>query len=117
MLVEGQVHGGIVQGIGQALHEGTVYDDSGQLLTGSFMDYCMPRADDMPIVRLLDRRGALQEQRDGREGLRRGRLGRLARRGHQRHHRRARSRFGVTPVDMPATPQRLWELMQVRKAA
>ena len=48
MLVEGQVHGGIVQGIGQALLEGAVYDDSGQLLTGSFMDYSMPRADNMP---------------------------------------------------------------------
>ena len=48
MLVEGQVHGGIVQGIGQALLEGAVYDDSGQLLTGSFMDYTMPRADNMP---------------------------------------------------------------------
>ena len=45
MLVEGQVHGGVVQGIGQALMENTVYDDEGQLLTGSFMDYAMPRAD------------------------------------------------------------------------
>ncbi|MEZ5862804.1 MAG: molybdopterin cofactor-binding domain-containing protein [Geminicoccaceae bacterium] len=48
MLVEGQVHGGIVQGIGQALLEHTVYDEQGQLMTGSFMDYCMPRADDLP---------------------------------------------------------------------
>ena len=76
MLVEGQVHGGVVQGIGQALLEHAVYDDSGQLLTGSFMDYAMPRADNMPSFALLDRRGAVQEQRDGREGLRRGGLGR-----------------------------------------
>ena len=49
MIVEGQVHGGLVQGIGQALLEHAVYDeDSGQLLTGSFMDYAMPRADDVP---------------------------------------------------------------------
>lgn len=49
MIVEGQVHGGIVQGIGQALTENAVYDsESGQLLTGSYMDYCMPRADDVP---------------------------------------------------------------------
>ena len=48
MIVEGQIHGGVVQGIGQALLEGSVYDDSGQLLSGSFMDYTMPRADDMP---------------------------------------------------------------------
>ena len=48
MVVEGQVHGGIVQGIGQALFENCVYDETGQLLTGSYMDYCMPRADDLP---------------------------------------------------------------------
>jgi carbon-monoxide dehydrogenase large subunit len=48
MIVEGQVHGGIAQGIGQAMLERTVYDNQGQLLTASYMDYCMPRADDMP---------------------------------------------------------------------
>jgi carbon-monoxide dehydrogenase large subunit len=49
MIVEGQVHGGLAQGIGQALLEHGVYDDaSGQLLTGSYMDYAMPRADDLP---------------------------------------------------------------------
>ena len=116
MLVEGQVHGGIVQGIGQALLEGAVYDDSGQLLTGSFMDYSMPRADNMPIVRLLDGRGAVQEQRDGRQGLRRGRLGRLAGRGDQRARRRARD-LGVTHVDMPATALKLWDLIHTKKAA
>ena len=49
MIVEGQVHGGIAQGVGQALLENAVYDrESGQLLSGSFMDYCMPRADNLP---------------------------------------------------------------------
>ena len=48
MIVEGQVHGGVAQGIGQAMLEQCVYDESGQLQTGSFMDYCMPRADDLP---------------------------------------------------------------------
>jgi aerobic carbon-monoxide dehydrogenase large subunit len=48
MIVEGQVHGGLAQGIGQALREEIIYDRSGQLLTGSFMDYAMPRADDLP---------------------------------------------------------------------
>ena len=48
MIVEGQVHGGIAQGVGQALLEGTVYDKSGQLVTASYMDYCMPRAHDFP---------------------------------------------------------------------
>jgi carbon-monoxide dehydrogenase large subunit len=48
MLVEGQLHGGLVQGIGQVLMEDTVYNEEGQLITGSFMDYAMPRAGDMP---------------------------------------------------------------------
>ncbi len=48
MIVEGQIHGGVVQGIGQALFEEAIYDDNGQLLTGSYMDYTMPRADDVP---------------------------------------------------------------------
>jgi len=48
MIVDGQIHGGLAQGIGQALHEGTVYDESGQLLNGTYMDYVMPRADDLP---------------------------------------------------------------------
>ena len=48
MIVDGQVHGGLVQGAGQALLEHGIYDDYGQLLTGSYMDYCMPRADDVP---------------------------------------------------------------------
>jgi aerobic carbon-monoxide dehydrogenase large subunit len=53
MIVEGQVHGGIVQGIGQALAEGCVYDkESGQLLTGSYMDYQMPRAANVPSFKL-----------------------------------------------------------------
>ena len=49
MIVEGQIHGGVVQGVGQALFEGAIYDEGGQLLNGSYMDYCMPRADDFPF--------------------------------------------------------------------
>jgi aerobic carbon-monoxide dehydrogenase large subunit len=52
MIVEGQVHGGLAQGIGQALLEGATYDDKGQLLTGSYMDYTMPRADDLPSFKV-----------------------------------------------------------------
>ena len=52
MIVEGQVHGGVAQGIGQALMEGAHYDSDGQLLTASYMDYCMPRADDLPSFKV-----------------------------------------------------------------
>ena len=52
MIVEGQVHGGVAQGIGQALLENAHYDENGQLLTASYMDYCMPRADDLPSFKV-----------------------------------------------------------------
>ena len=53
LIVEGQLHGGVIQGVGQALMEMTVYDADGQLLTGSFMDYALPRALDSPQIRWL----------------------------------------------------------------
>ena len=49
MIVEGQIHGGVAQGVGQALFEGVQYDDEGQITNGSYLDYCMPRADDFPM--------------------------------------------------------------------
>ena len=52
MIVEGQVHGGVAQGVGQALLEGAIYDKDGQLVTGSFMDYAMPRADYFPVLKV-----------------------------------------------------------------
>jgi carbon-monoxide dehydrogenase large subunit len=55
LLLEGQVHGGVIQGIGQALHERAVYDTDGQLLTASFMDYALPRAEDVPFLRFETR--------------------------------------------------------------
>jgi len=50
MIVEGQIHGGVVQGIGQALYEEAVYDSNGQLTNASYMDYCLPRAEDLPTI-------------------------------------------------------------------
>jgi aerobic carbon-monoxide dehydrogenase large subunit len=52
MIVEGQIHGGVAQGVGQALCEGAIYDKDGQLVTGSLMDYCMPRADHLPSLKV-----------------------------------------------------------------
>ena len=72
MLVTGQVHGGVAQGIGQALYEGVFYDAEGQLLTASYQDYCVPRADDIPPIEVtLDEFRALPHQSAGRQGLRR----------------------------------------------
>ncbi len=78
MIVEGQVHGGIAQGVGQALLEGVHYDASGQLLTASFMDYTMPRADDLPSFNVSTSKHALPRQSAGGQGVRRGGRHRLA---------------------------------------
>jgi aerobic carbon-monoxide dehydrogenase large subunit len=67
MLVEGQAHGGIAQGIGQALMEMVAYDDAGQLITGSYMDYALPRANDFPGLGFIS---PGSNQSAGREGLR-----------------------------------------------
>lgn len=111
LLVEGQVHGGIVQGLGQALAEGAVYDDSGQLLTGSFMDYAMPRAEDMPsfdfsTVEVPCKNNAMGVKGCGEAGT----VGSPASVINALIDALADD-FGVTRLDMPATPQRLWELM------
>ncbi|MGB0386569.1 MAG: xanthine dehydrogenase family protein molybdopterin-binding subunit [Ardenticatenaceae bacterium] len=53
MMVEGQMHGGMAQGLGMALHEATIYDENGQLVTGSFMDYCLPRANHIPSIETI----------------------------------------------------------------
>ena len=92
MIVEGQVHGGIAQGVGQALLEGAVYDKDGQLVTASYMDYCMPRASDLPSFNVGMIGDAVPVEPAGHQGLRRGGRHRRAGRRHQRHHRRARPR-------------------------
>ena len=93
ILLEGQVHGGIVQGIGQALYENTVYDADGQLLTASFLDYTMPRADGVPSFSVRDAERAVEDQRLRHQGRRRGRLDRLMPGGDERHPRRAQPRL------------------------
>ena len=84
MLVDGQLHGGVTQGIGQTLMEHTVYDENGQLLSGSFMDYAMPKAHNVARLRGAEPSGAGQDQSARREGLRRGRLRGLAHLDHER---------------------------------
>ena len=92
MLAEGQVHGGVAQGIGQAVTEEVAFSAEGQLLSGSFMDYAMPRADDVPFDGLPHRARALDGQPDRDEGLRRGGNRGGAGRGHQRGARRGLGR-------------------------
>ncbi len=87
MLVEGQAHGGVVQGLGQAIMERTVYDEQGQLLTGTFTDYAMPRAQDAPSFTIQSHPVPAKTNTLGRQGLRRGGLRRRTAVDHERHRR------------------------------
>ena len=116
MLVEGQVHGGIVQGVGQALFEHTVYDESGQLLSGSFMDYCMPRADNLPNFDFSTHEVPCQNNAMGVKGC--GEAGSVGSPASIINAIvDALGEFGVNHVDMPATPEKVWGSMGLDKAA
>ena len=111
-LVAGQVHGGTIQGLGQALLENTVYDEDGQLVTASFMDYCMPRADDAPNIELtLVEDMPCQTNPLGVKGA--GEAGAIgAPPAIMNALMDALSPLGVRRLDMPATPERVWRAIQ-----
>ena len=111
MLAEGQVHGGVVQGIGQALTEHTVYDQTGQLLSGSFMDYAMPRADDLPSLDVDFHPVPATSNPLGVKGCgEAGVTGALP--AVMNAIIDALADRGITHVDMPATPERIWRALQ-----
>lgn len=111
MIVEGQLHGGVVQGIGQALFERTVYDDSGQLLTGSYMDYALPRAADVPFFSFVSRGVPTLNNRVGAKGCgEAGCAGSLP--SVMNAVVDALAPYGITHLDMPATPQAVWRAVQ-----
>lgn len=111
LILDGQTHGGIVQGAGQALMEHCVYDTHGQLLSGSFMDYAMPHAADFPMfVTALSEVPATSHPlgfRGGGEGGITPALGVITNAVVD-----ALAEFGVTHIDMPATPQRVWQAIR-----
>jgi len=111
MIVKGQIHGGLVQGIGQALCENCVYDEaSGQLLSGSFMDYCMPRADDIPMMHVETLSTACTHNPLGVKGC--GELGTIGSPATVINAVvDALGHLGVTHVDMPASPSRIWGII------
>jgi carbon-monoxide dehydrogenase large subunit len=115
MIVEGQLHGGVVQGIGQALMEKTVYDSDGQLLTGSFMDYAMPRAADVPSFVLADHPVPAKTNPLGVKGCgEAGCAGALT--SVMNAVIDALSDYGIRHVDMPLTPSKIWQALQAAKA-
>jgi carbon-monoxide dehydrogenase large subunit len=117
MLAEGQVHGGVAQGIGQAITERVVYDDNGQLLTASFMDYALPRAEDLPMFGFSTEPVPSKANQLGMKGCgEAGTVGALA--AVSNAVADAVWERGVRDVQMPFTPLRVWEMLgQVRVAA
>lgn len=111
MLVNGQVHGGVVQGIGQALYEHTVYDDQGQLLTGSFMDYAMPHSYNTPNIEAVYHPVPATTNPLGVKGCgEAGCAGALT--SVMNAVVDALSVYGIKHIDMPATPHRVWQAIQ-----
>ena len=113
MLTEGQVQGGVTQGIGQALLEHTVYDQGGQLLSGSLMDYALPRADDLPAfdITLVERptkANPLGVKGSGQAGCIAAPQTVMAAILDALHP------AGVRHLDMPATPERIWRALDGR---
>ncbi len=114
MVVDGQTHGGAAQGIGQALWELCSYDAEGQLLSASFMDYSMPRADMLPsfttdISEVWSPTNRLGVRGAG-EGGTTGALGAVVNAVVD-----ALAEFGVTHIEMPVTPERVWQAIHGSK--
>ena len=117
LTLKGQIHGGVAQGAGQALMEQVVYDqDSGQLLTASFMDYAMPRADTLPDVRIeshpvpttLNPLGAKGAGEAGTVGALPAVMNAVV---------DALAPLGVLGLDMPASSARVWEAIRTARAS
>jgi carbon-monoxide dehydrogenase large subunit len=110
------VHGGVVQGIGQALTERVVYDENGQLLTASFMDYAMPRADDVPMMYFDTEATESLYNPMGMKGCgEAGTVGALA--AITNAVQDALWDRGIREVQMPFTPHRVWKMLQENVAA
>ncbi|HEU4645196.1 MAG TPA: xanthine dehydrogenase family protein molybdopterin-binding subunit [Burkholderiales bacterium] len=111
-IVEGQIQGGMAQGVGQALYEQAVYDDSGQLLTGSMMDYCVPRADQFPpMANAFDQSVPCTTNLLGVKGC--GELGTIGAVPAVVHAvLDALAPFGVLHLEMPLTPEKVWRAMR-----
>jgi carbon-monoxide dehydrogenase large subunit len=108
MIVEGQVHGGIAQGVGQALYEGTVYDKEGQLVTGSYMDYAMPRADYLPSFKVGTTETKCPSNPLGIKGC--GEAGAIA--APAAVINAITDALGTEQIAMPATPATVWAALQ-----
>ena len=114
LLVAGQAHGGVAQGIGQALFERVVYDETGQPLTGSYMDYALPRASDTPDYEIQSHPSPCKTNVLGVKGCgEAGCAGALP--SVMNALVDALSEYGITHIDMPATPPKVWQAIQAAR--
>jgi aerobic carbon-monoxide dehydrogenase large subunit len=114
MIVDGQAHGGLAQGIGQALYEEVRYDAAGQLTNGSYMDYCMPRAADLPSFKVGNHVTACTHNPIGVKGV--GECGAIGVPPAVINAViDALTPLGVTDISMPATPEKVWRAIQAAK--
>ena len=111
MIVEGQVHGGVAQGVGPVLLEGAIYDDDGQLLTGTMLDYALPRADNLPDIVVLSNTTPSPHHPLGLKGV--GEAGTIASTPAVYNAVMDALRpLGVTRIDMPLTPEKVWRAIR-----
>jgi carbon-monoxide dehydrogenase large subunit len=108
MIVEGQIHGGVAQGIGQAMCEAAVYDKNGQLVTGSLMDYCLPRADHVPTFKVDTTMTKCPSNPLGIKGC--GEAGAIA--SPPAVINAITDAIGTEAIAMPATPAAVWAALQ-----
>jgi carbon-monoxide dehydrogenase large subunit len=115
MIVDGQVHGGVAQGIGQALYEHAIYDEAGNLLTGSMMDYTVPNATHIPVIETARTETPCPHNLTGVKGV--GETGTIA--SSQAVVNAvcdALAPLGITHIDMPLTPERVWRAIRQAQA-
>ncbi|MEM8795452.1 MAG: xanthine dehydrogenase family protein molybdopterin-binding subunit [Pseudomonadota bacterium] len=108
MIVEGQVHGGVAQGVGQALMEACIYDEAGQIKTASYMDYCMPRADDLPLFKISHSTTPSPSNPLGVKGC--GEAGAIG--SPPAVINAITDAIGNNNLTMPATPEKVWAALQ-----
>jgi aerobic carbon-monoxide dehydrogenase large subunit len=113
--LKGQIHGGVAQGLGQAVMERVVYDrESGQMLSGSFMDYAMPRADDMPFIKVESNPCPTRLNPLGAKGAgEAGTVGALP--AVVNAVLDALAQVGVSQIEMPTTPDRVWRAIRAAR--
>ena len=112
LMLEGQIHGGIAQGIGQAIHEYAAFDEQGQLVAGSLMDYRLPRAADLPTFDIHFRSIPCKNNILGVKGS--GEAGAIG--APQAVIAAVTDALGIAHIDMPATPAAIWQALQIKQS-